>query len=30
LESVVSGGTPPASMEGEQIPLALPTSTSAK
>jgi DNA recombination protein RmuC len=30
LASVVNGGTPPASMEGEQIPLALPTSTSAK
>jgi DNA recombination protein RmuC len=30
LASVVGGGTPPASMEGEQIPLALPTSTSAK
>jgi DNA recombination protein RmuC len=30
LASVVSGGTPAASMEGEQIPLAIPASTSAK
>jgi DNA recombination protein RmuC len=30
LASVVSGGTPPASMEGEQIPLAIPSSTSVK
>src|SRR6202790_2317237 len=30
LASVVTGGAPAASMEGEQIPLAIPTSTSAK